>query len=356
MLARRSKMAVLADQLIGRAEELGSLERVASELDQGRAIAVELVGEAGIGKTRLLAELAARAEQCGHLLLSGSASELERNLPFSVFVDALDEYVESLEAGWLAVLDDDVQVELAHVFPSLSARAGGREPAPQHERYRSHRAVRALLDRLALPRATIYPGSPTAVIGGVRSTRRVGRVRASSASSVEMPRMAASCAGGTYGTSVPVSAWLSGSSAVAAIARPTPSPIATISAASQRAIARTWRFVAPVSWSSASSRPRLRAIITRVLTTAIDVKMNVIATNSGPSQRLVSRSRSSAVARDARSCTRSPGYRGASARRRADTAAGSRARTRIVPSSELVWWPTASSGASRASPNPSARL
>jgi ATP/maltotriose-dependent transcriptional regulator MalT len=142
-------MSVLANHLVGRTEELGSLDRVLTELDQGRAIAVELLGEAGIGKTRLLGELAARAEQRGHLVLSGSASELEQNLPFSVFVDALDEYVESLEAKWLAVLDDDVQAELAHVFPSLSTRAGGREPAPQHERYRSHRAVRALLDRLA---------------------------------------------------------------------------------------------------------------------------------------------------------------------------------------------------------------
>jgi DNA-binding NarL/FixJ family response regulator len=142
-------VSVLANHLVGRAEELGSLDRVLSGLDQGRVVAVELVGEAGIGKTRLLRELAARAEQRGDLVLWGSASELERNLPLSVFVDALDEYVESLEPRWLAVLDDDVQAELAHVFPSLSARAGGREPAPQHERYRSHRAVRALLDRLA---------------------------------------------------------------------------------------------------------------------------------------------------------------------------------------------------------------
>ena len=42
-------------------------------------------------------ELAARAELRGHLVLSGSASELERDLPFSVFVHALDEYVESLD-------------------------------------------------------------------------------------------------------------------------------------------------------------------------------------------------------------------------------------------------------------------
>ena len=140
---------MLANHLVGRAEELGALDQVLGELEQGRVVAVELVGEAGVGKTRLLTELAARAEQRGHLVLSGSGSELERNLPFSVFVDALDEYVESLEPRWLAALDDDIQTELAHVFPSLSARADGREPAPQHERYRSHRAVRALLGRLA---------------------------------------------------------------------------------------------------------------------------------------------------------------------------------------------------------------
>ena len=142
-------MALPAESVVGRAGELGSFEQVLDELDRGRPGAIELVGEPGIGKTRLLRELAARAEQRGHLVLWGSASEFERDLPFSVFVDALDEYLEGLERGRLAVLDDDVQAELAHVFPSLSALAGGREVALQHERYRSHRAVHALLERLA---------------------------------------------------------------------------------------------------------------------------------------------------------------------------------------------------------------
>jgi hypothetical protein len=75
-------------------------------------------------------------------VLTGSASDLERDLPFSVFVDALDEYLQSLEPERFAVLDDDVQAELGYVFPSLSALAGGRRVAFQHDRYRSHRAVR----------------------------------------------------------------------------------------------------------------------------------------------------------------------------------------------------------------------
>ncbi|HSK16106.1 MAG TPA: AAA family ATPase, partial [Gaiellaceae bacterium] len=142
-------MALLADHLVGRAEELGSLDRVLTEVDRGSAAAIELVGEPGIGKTRLLAELAARADAGGRLVLAGSASELERDLPFSVFVDALDEYVRGLDPGPLARLDEDVRTELAHVFPSLSALATARDVAVQDERYRSHRAVRALLEHLA---------------------------------------------------------------------------------------------------------------------------------------------------------------------------------------------------------------
>ncbi len=140
---------MLAEHLVGRADELRSIDEVLAELGRGRPGAIELAGEPGIGKTRLLRELAARAQASGQLVLSGSASELERNLPFSVFVDALDEYVAGLEPEKLAVLAGEVRAELAHVFPSLSALAAGREVALQHERYRSHRAVRDLLARLA---------------------------------------------------------------------------------------------------------------------------------------------------------------------------------------------------------------
>jgi DNA-binding NarL/FixJ family response regulator len=140
---------------VGREDEVAALEQMLEELNRGAPGAVELVGEPGIGKTRLLSELAARAELRGHLVLAGSASELERELPFSVFVHALDEYVESLDPNVLSTLDEDVLAELAHVLPSLSALAAGRAVALQHERYRSHRAVRALLEQLAQTRPLV---------------------------------------------------------------------------------------------------------------------------------------------------------------------------------------------------------
>jgi DNA-binding NarL/FixJ family response regulator len=124
-------------------------------LDRRKAIAVEVRGEPGIGKTRLLSELATLAELRGQLVLSGSASELERELPLSVFVHALDEHAETLDGELFAALDEDVQAELAHVLPSLASMAQGRSVAPQHERYRSHRALRALLERLARVRPLV---------------------------------------------------------------------------------------------------------------------------------------------------------------------------------------------------------
>ena len=148
-------MALLTEQFVGRAEELGSFDQVLGEVDQGNPSAIALIGEPGIGKTRFLAEFARSADQAGRLVLSGSASELERDLPFSVFVDALDEYLRGLDPNRLAVLDEDVRTELSHVFPSLSALATTGDVALQHERYRSHRAVRALLEELAKTRSLV---------------------------------------------------------------------------------------------------------------------------------------------------------------------------------------------------------
>ena len=153
--AKQAGLTLLTGHFVGRADELSSLERILDELDRDCPGAIEVAGEPGIGKTRLLTELAARAGARGHLVLSGAASEFENDLPFSVFADALDEYVAGLAPGRLAALDGAVQAELAHVFPSLSALAGGQPVSSQHERYRSHRAVRALLDHLAQTRPLV---------------------------------------------------------------------------------------------------------------------------------------------------------------------------------------------------------
>jgi ATP/maltotriose-dependent transcriptional regulator MalT len=138
----------VATSFVGRTTELELLDDALEALQRGEARAIEIAGPAGIGKTRLLAELARRAEDRGDTVLAGAGAELEQDLPFWVFVDALDEYVEGLDTRRLDRLDDLVRAGLGQVLPSLAAPAGAAEAAV-HERYRTHRAVRELLEQLA---------------------------------------------------------------------------------------------------------------------------------------------------------------------------------------------------------------
>ena len=133
---------------VGRTSELAAFDEALDAVGGGSARAVEVAGPAGIGKSRLLGELAAHAEARGHLVLGGSGAELEQDLPFWVFVDALDHYVKGVDPRRLARLDPAVMAELGQVLPSLSESAAAPPPA-LHERYRTHRAVSELLEQLA---------------------------------------------------------------------------------------------------------------------------------------------------------------------------------------------------------------
>ena len=128
------------------------LERLDAALDglaalEAACVAVE--GEPGIGKTHLLTQLRANAEERGFLVLAGSATEFERDLPFSVWVDALDAYVASQELDLDEAWNADLVDELAGVIPSLLPHSDGKRGSVADERYRAHRAVRRLLELLA---------------------------------------------------------------------------------------------------------------------------------------------------------------------------------------------------------------
>lgn len=146
--------------LVGRARELALVDVALDALADGAGGCVAIEGEPGIGKTRLLAELRERAGARGQLALGGVAAELERDVPFSVWVDALDAYAVSQElpgqAGWTPALAAD----LADLLPSLApfaaaGEADAREPAIADERYRVHRAARTLLGLLAAERPLV---------------------------------------------------------------------------------------------------------------------------------------------------------------------------------------------------------
>jgi ATP/maltotriose-dependent transcriptional regulator MalT len=138
------------DRLIGRAPELRVLEDHLAETSRGTGRAVFVVGEPGIGKSHVLAELGQRAEGRGCLVLEGSAAEFEQELAFGVLIDAMDAYLQSLGRTVVERLAADGLIELADVFPSLRRlRPAERRPTVVGERFRMYRAVRELLERLA---------------------------------------------------------------------------------------------------------------------------------------------------------------------------------------------------------------
>src|SRR4029453_4200901 len=91
-------MAASAEALVGRRRELESFERTLEEVDAGAVRVLAVSGEAGIGKPRLLDELAGHADARGWLVLHGRGSQFESELPFGILLDACDDYLASLDA------------------------------------------------------------------------------------------------------------------------------------------------------------------------------------------------------------------------------------------------------------------
>jgi predicted ATPase len=140
----------VAQPLVGRDRELELLGQLLEETCARNPRFVFVSGEPGIGKTSLLLELARQAERRGCLALRGGAAEFERELPFGLVVDALDEYLEAFDPREFNRLSAEDLGELARVFPALSSlNPASHQPTTAAERFRAHRAVRNLIERLA---------------------------------------------------------------------------------------------------------------------------------------------------------------------------------------------------------------
>ena len=82
--------APAGEVFVGRARELGQLERALGATQAGSGTTVLVTGEAGIGKTRLASELATRARYAGFQVLLGRSIDLVgTELPYQPFVEAL---------------------------------------------------------------------------------------------------------------------------------------------------------------------------------------------------------------------------------------------------------------------------
>ena len=104
-------------ELLGRDPQLAAAMRAIGDVRRGSGRVLGLVGETGLGKSALLAEIGERARAAGLPVLAGRGSEHERDVPFGLIVDAL---------GAIAGAPGEVPVAerfLRH--RAVAARAGG---------------------------------------------------------------------------------------------------------------------------------------------------------------------------------------------------------------------------------------
>ncbi|MFL6252617.1 MAG: ATP-binding protein, partial [Actinomycetes bacterium] len=136
---------------VGRAEELQRLLGLLDRAERGRPAVGLIAGDAGVGKTRLLDELAARAEGRGVRVLVGGCMEVgDVGLPYVPFVDALRDL--GTRPG-----EAEVAAPLAAALPSLGrllpelATDHGPPPPPGDgfERVQLFDGVLSLLVRLS---------------------------------------------------------------------------------------------------------------------------------------------------------------------------------------------------------------
>ncbi len=174
---RRASVALgTAGQLVGRAAERAAIERQIAALLRGpsaeitdRASAATLVfeGEAGMGKSRLVGELARQARQAGALVLLGAADPSQQTTPLHAWrpvvaaLLALDPQAEQAArtAQTLAALA--VAPDMLALAPLLNPVLGLELPESERTRplagVRRAEQTRALLLRLLLASARLTP-------------------------------------------------------------------------------------------------------------------------------------------------------------------------------------------------------
>ncbi|MCU1428337.1 MAG: transcriptional regulator, LuxR family [Actinomycetia bacterium] len=144
---------VSSPAFIGRGEPLDQLEAAVARAATGEASAVVVGGEAGVGKTRLVRELATRAGGAGGAarVLSGTCIDLgEGGPPFGPMVEVLRTLVREDGAPAVRAYAGPAAAELGRLVSELAAGEQNVAVEPSGGATRLFEVVLGLLERLAL--------------------------------------------------------------------------------------------------------------------------------------------------------------------------------------------------------------
>ncbi|MDX1687467.1 MAG: AAA family ATPase, partial [Candidatus Promineifilaceae bacterium] len=147
----------LASAFVGRSDELQQLDDVLAAVEAGAGRCVLLSGEAGVGKSRLIAELDARAGDRGFTTLTGRCFEQDRSFPYAPLIDMLRPFFAGAAGADLRDALGPLVTELVRLLPEL-AHGTTAPPIPSPgETQVEKRRLFAALTRLFLRQSEAGP-------------------------------------------------------------------------------------------------------------------------------------------------------------------------------------------------------
>jgi ATP/maltotriose-dependent transcriptional regulator MalT len=150
-------VSVVSPVFIGRREEIASVSALMGQAQAGEPAFVLIGGEAGVGKTRLVSELAARGSDAGFLVLTGQCVELgAEGLPLAPLVDALRTLARTTRPEALAEVLGPAGPGLARLLPELAPGGTARPPGEDIQTAQLLELVLGLLVRLSETRPVMF--------------------------------------------------------------------------------------------------------------------------------------------------------------------------------------------------------
>lgn len=107
----------IVSEMVGRERELNKLEIQVLKAVNGEGSVVNIIGEAGIGKSRLVAELKNKEIMKQVVLLEGRAISMGKNLSFHPVIDLLKQWAQIIEDDSEATALSKLETAIRQVYP-----------------------------------------------------------------------------------------------------------------------------------------------------------------------------------------------------------------------------------------------
>lgn len=121
---------VVCPILVGREPALGALDRTVSAVIAGHGQIMAISGEAGLGKSRLVAEAHSKAAEAQLRVMQGHCFEPDASLPYAPIVDLLRAYIGTHDHGGLVDCIGPDAPEIVKILPELMGLITDLTPAP----------------------------------------------------------------------------------------------------------------------------------------------------------------------------------------------------------------------------------